>query len=285
MNLKKQYISQSITLASNNLRLNNQQIEIVALLKTTITRSEDLGNDLINMKKITELSRLAIRLYEIYNYLAQPHIDLLKLSEQFKEHSSCLIKELSQMLENLTPITFQAALEKLNKSESTNDEIKVDLSKRKQDESVFNVKAEVPQRENLILEDTVSDEDIFFQNYEAAILKPIKPLDAMLKRLSEDIVDFEELTSYSIQMKQNGDLSAKTGFDIIANMHWIVARALTHIKTRDLMPGKDIIEKLRACLIVIVAVVKGKEIDISNYLNKAEEFGKQLSTLKLKEYS
>ena len=32
MDLIKQYINQSITIASNNLRLNNQQIEVVALL-------------------------------------------------------------------------------------------------------------------------------------------------------------------------------------------------------------------------------------------------------------
>jgi len=32
--------------------------------------------------------------------------------------------------------------------------------------------------------------------------------------------------------------------------------------------------------IVIVAVVRGKEVDITNYLNKAEEFGKTLSQTK-----
>ncbi len=36
MDLIKQYITQSITIAANNLRLNNQQIEVVALLKQTI---------------------------------------------------------------------------------------------------------------------------------------------------------------------------------------------------------------------------------------------------------
>ena len=58
MDLIKQYIVQSINIAANNLRLNNQQIEVVALLKQTVSKSENLSDDLINMKKITELSLL-----------------------------------------------------------------------------------------------------------------------------------------------------------------------------------------------------------------------------------
>jgi hypothetical protein len=51
------------------------------------------------------------------------------------------------------------------------------------------------------------------------------------------------------------------------------------------MPGREVIEALRACLIVIVAVVKGKEVDITNYLNKAEEFGKKIQSIKIKDLS
>ncbi len=50
------------------------------------------------------------------------------------------------------------------------------------------------------------------------------------------------------------------------------------------MPGKEVIESLRACLIVIVAVVRGKEVDISNYLNRAEDFGNKLATIKLRKH-
>jgi hypothetical protein len=66
-------------------------------------------------------------------------------------------------------------------------------------------------------------------------------------------------------------------------MHRIVSKALVLIKNRELMPGKEVIENLRACLIVIVAVVRGKDVDINNYLNKAEDFGNKLVTIKSKE--
>lgn len=283
MDFIKQYITQSITAASNNLRLSSQQIEIIALLKNVINKSDDLSNDLISMKKITELSTLAIRLNEIYNYLTQNQVDLLKISEQFKEHSRFLIKDLSYMLENVTPSAFQKAVSKMNFKQVESGEIKIDLSKRHVEDELFTKQEEKRLKEKLVLDDATEDDDLFFQNFEASILKPIKPLDNLLKDMVKNEADYDQINSFAKVMKENGQLSTKIGFDIIANMHLIVSKSLTLIRNRDLMPGKEVIESIRACLIVIVAVVKGKEVDISNYLNRAEQFGNQISTLKLKD--
>lgn len=286
MDLIKQYINQSITIAANNLRLNNQQIEVVALLKEAINKSEDLSDDLINMKKITELSLLAIRLNEIYNFLTQSPIDLLKISDQFKEHSRQLIKDLGHMLDISTPSSFKTAIEKLKSGISfPKEEIKVDLSKRVSDEEPF-IKPESEKiKEKIILEDEKEeiDDDELIQKFESTIINPIKPLDNLLKKLSTEEVDYEDLIKFSKIMSTNAELSKRIGFEILTSMHSIIAKALILIRKRDLMPGKEVIENLRACLIVIVAVVRGKEVDISNYLNKAEEFGNQLATIKIKE--
>ena len=61
MNLVKIYIVQSLTTASNNLRLNSQQIEVVGLLRETVMKSENLGETLFKMKKSTVLAKLATR--------------------------------------------------------------------------------------------------------------------------------------------------------------------------------------------------------------------------------
>ena len=304
MNLIKQYIIQSITTASNNLRLSSQKIEVVALLRNFIVKSEDLENDLKSMKKVTELSTLAIRLNEIYSYLTQPQIDLFKISEKIKEHSSWLIKDLSHMLDMVNPVTFSQALGKIsNKLETesgssqtvpeTNGGISVDLSKRKLDENTFDKNSEINDqkiesdkiKENLIFEDEKEDEDLFFQNYESLILKPIKPIDLMLKNISENQIDQNEIIKFAHIMKNNGEQSSKIGFEIISNMHKVVSKALFLINVNKLAVSKDVVESLRACLIVIVAVVRGKEVDITNYLNKAEEFGKRIQNIKIKEFS
>ncbi len=138
-------------------------------------------------------------------------------------------------------------------------------------------------KEHLILDEDKVEEDIPFQNYESEILKPIKPIDALLKELIKNEVEAEDLNKFADLMEKNGAISEKIGFEIIANMHRIIAKALQLIKTRELMPGKEVVESVRACLIVIVAVVKGKEVDITGYLNKAEEFGRKLKLIKVKD--
>jgi hypothetical protein len=291
MDFVKQYIVQSISAASNNLRLSTQKIEVVALLRECIVKSENLEEDIKQMKKITELSTLAIRLNEIYKYLKSNQVDLLKLSEKFKEHSQYLIKDLNAMLETVTPAVFKAALDKmgnqniqakLEERKEDSNEINVDLSKREKESKVFEKSETEILKEKIIMEEDKDEEDVFFQNYEAEVLKPIKPIDAMLKKLAENEVNTDQLNSFAKTMKINGELSAKIGFDIIANMHSIIAKAFQLIKTRELMPGREVIESMRACLIVIVAVVRGKEVDITNYLNRAEEFGREIQTIKIK---
>jgi len=285
MDLIKHYINQSITIAANNLRLNNQQIEVVALLKQTISKSEYLSDDLINMKKITELSLLAIRLNEIYNSLTQNPIDLLKISDQFKEHSRYLIKDLGHMLDITTPDAFKKAIEKLNGAiVFPKEEIKIDLSKRIPDEEPFTKSETEEIKEKIIFSEDLDNEDEdIIQKFEPTILGPIKPLDNLLKKISNNDIDYEELIKFAQMMDDNADLSAKIGFEILSGMHRIVSKALILIKNRELMPGKEVIENLRACLIVIVAVVRGKDVDINNYLNKAEEFGNKLATINSKE--
>jgi len=162
MDFVKQYIIQSISAASNNLRLSTQKIEVVAMLRETIISSENVETDIRQMKKITELSTLAIRLNEIYNYLSSNQIDLFKLSEKFKEHSQYLIKDLSSMLEVVTPAVYKLALEKLRENSfsfpdkisiGSADEIKIDFTKQKQAAAVVEKSEAEILKEKFILED------------------------------------------------------------------------------------------------------------------------------------
>jgi hypothetical protein len=74
-------------------------------------------------------------------------------------------------------------------------------------------------------------------------------------------------------MKEHALLADSHEFNLIAKMHEIVASALDAVYKGNLLVDKKLIESLRACLIVIVAVVKRKDVDITGYLNRAEEFG------------
>ncbi|MCG6913190.1 hypothetical protein LJE86_04680 [bacterium BMS3Abin03] len=276
MDLIKQYIIQSLTAASNNLRLTTHQLEAVGLLRETFLNSKDIESDIKKMKTITELSTLGIRLNEVYNYLTTNKIDFLKISEQFKEHSRFLISDLSHLLEIVNPLLIKKAIKRL-RGEPIEDEkeINYDLTEDKTDSNQLIKKNSTDTKE------LVDEKDGELKNYEEIILKPIKPVDNMLKSLAKNETNHQDLTRFANIMKVNGELSAKNEFEIIAEMHNIISTALNMIKSRELMPGKSVVDSIRACLIVIVAVVRGKDVDITRYLNRAEDFGKEIDVLNI----
>jgi hypothetical protein len=280
MDLVKLYIVQSISAASNNLRLNSQQIEVVALLRETIVKAEDLQSELLKMKKITELSTLAIRLNEIHNFLTQGKVDFFKISELFRKDSQYLIRDLNRFLEQVSSEKFKRAIKKLRGevSEDEIDAINVDLSKREGDAENLLIKESEAIKEELIMDEEYDSRSVY-QDIEEVILKPVKTLDALLKKLEYSETNIGEVDNLTHVLESNIELLDDNGFEIISTMHKVLIKALSEIKTRKLMPGKDVVEAMRACLIVIVAVVKGKDVDITNYLNRAEKFGKKLSVI------
>ncbi len=280
----KQYIVQCITCAANNLRLSSEKIETVAILRERLNNSKSLEDEINNFKKITELSKLGIKLGEILNYLENSRIDFLKLSDKFKEHSHYLVKELNYFLDIVTPQIIRNILNRLD-----SQPIGVDLTKREEKLSVLREKEslKMPQRtkadelkEAIIFEELSKAGDFSFEQFEERVLRPIRELDSFLNRVLKYDYTESEINSYIKLMNENSELSKKIGFEIISSMHKIFAQGLEAINQKKIAPSNLVIESLRACLIVIVAVVRGKEVDITNYLNKAENFGKMISQIK-----
>ena len=270
MELVKQYIIQSINTASNNLRLNSQQIQILSLLREIIIKSKNLGDDFLKMKKTTEFSTLGIRLAEIHNFLTQGTVDFLRVSEKFRDHSRYLIKDLNYILENISLDNFKKAKETFSKEKSKNvEEIKVNLTERKVTHEFLPKEIEDSLKEQIIFADDSSDDE--FQKYEKIILEPIKSIDEFLKTLNENQKDISTINKYSKLMKKNGELSKNTGFEILAKMHDILSKSFLKIAEEKLNPSIDTIRSMRACLIVIVAVIRSKDVDITEYIQKANE--------------
>jgi len=269
MDLVKVYLIQSITTAANNLRLNPQQIEVVGLLRETIVNASDLGADLLLMKKSTELSKIAIRLGEIHSFLAQGKVDFVRISEQFREHSRYLIRDLNQFLENVSPKVYKDAFNKINNGHTTAIDVEL-INRSNLAGEIMGVNVSESQ-ENLVVEKKVHP--YLSIDFEKKILSPIKSVDDLLKKIPSGKVTESELKEYFELMREHASLSSLNGFQVISKMHEIIASALYEINNGKLLVDKTVIESLRACLIVIVAVVKRKEVDITGYLNRAEEFG------------
>ena len=272
MDLIKVYLIQSITAAANNLRLNPQQIEVVGLLRETITKSEDVGAEFLKMKKSTELSKLAVRLSEIYSFLTQGKVDFVKVSEQFKEHSRYLIRDLNQFLESVSPKVYKDAFNKINNEKQQIIDVELVDRSNMAGQIMINERADQIRKRS---EENFEKPTNSILDFEKKLLEPIKSLDEILKGLTLGKVIPKELKDYSEIMEDNATLSNQRGFMVLEKMHIIIASSLNEIIAGTLEVNKITIEALRACLIVIVAVVKKKEVDTSGYLNRAEEFAKK----------
>jgi len=282
LDLAKQYIIQCIVAAANNLRLSSEKIETVAILRERLNNCESLSEEIKNFKKITELSKLGIKLSDLQNFIDNGKIEFVKLSEKFKEHSYGLVKELNGVLDIITPHAARMSFQKFD-----NGGLDIDLTNQKVNSFDTIVQSppeiELPRRsradelrEAIIFEELNKDNDFNFENFEEKVLRPVKELDPFLNRVLKYEYTENQINTYIKIMFDNAELSKKVGFEILSNMHSIFAKGLELINQKKIAPSSNVIESLRACLIVIVAVVRGKEVDITNYLTRAENFGKTI---------
>lgn len=284
MNFVNQYIVQAIITASNNLRLSSEKIEVVALMREYLSKSDHVEIQIKEMKKITSLSKLAIKLDEVYRFISNSKIDFLKISDRFKEHSHLLIRDLSTVLDVVTPQNMRNIIQELNeKSGVSSPQDSEKNNKELGDIKIRKPKAEITEREEpsytekYIMDDIKEDDEITFEDFEKAVLKPVKEIDNFLKKLESLNYTGEELKKYHELLETNTRLSEKVGFDIITNMHRILCNALAQIRENSLTPIKETVEGMRACLIVIVAIVRQKDVDIKLFLKKAENLGKSIT--------
>lgn len=286
MDFAKQYIIQCIVAAANNLRLSSEKIETVAIIRERLNSAANLSNEIKNFKKITELSKLGIKLSEIYSFIETGRYDFAKFSDKFKEHSYNLVSEMNVMLDLLTPKAAKSVFLKTDDNTFNVDTAKnrsIPVVKNEAETIKITPEIELPRRshadelrEAIIFEELNKDTSLDFENYEEKVLHPIKELDSFLNRVMKYEFTENEIQNHIKKMTENAAMSKKIGFEILSNMHTIFARGLELINKKKIAASPNIVESLRACLIVIVAVVRGKEVDITSYLNRAENFGRTI---------
>lgn len=290
MKFTKQYILQAIAIASNNLRLSSDRIETVAFLKDYFHNSEDIEIEIAFMKSKTELSKFAIKLSEAYKFIDGANIDFLKLTDIFKEHSNNLIIELSNVLDQVNVEELKSILS----PEENSEELAIDLGNTESTknlpddhfEKYFEEDSDKPKdikerdnlKEELILEEVKEEVQFDFSDFEERILKPVAKLEKMLNFLATNKYSEKEILKYITLMKNNAELSNEIGFNILAEMHTIFYTGLEKIQQEKIKINRKLIESMRACLIVIVAIVRSKDVDITTYINRAEKLEKYLKS-------
>jgi len=279
IDFSKLYITKLINYSSSLLKLTSEKIVYIQILKESLLESDDLELLIKEMKKITELSKMAIHLSEIYSFCNNPEIDFTGLSIKFKEQSQLLNKDIVLLLEIISSEKLKEILIKICNYVNA----KSDLIIKKTENTVDNNESDIARNNKLKEDFILSDDDEEENSYEfyvKTVLFPIRELDSFLQRLEFYETPYDEMDRYQTIIEKNAYLSQKYSFELIANMHFYFSGALKHIMEHRLIVDKDLIEKMRACLIVIAALVRQKDVDITNYLNKADKLGKLIQNIK-----
>ena len=206
MDYIQEYIIQAISIAANNLRLSSEKIETVKILKDHLCKSDDLAAEVARMKKITELSRLGIKLGEILKYFETNQIDFLTMSDNFKEQSHSLIMIMSNLLDVVTPKNLKELL--LENPDEL--ELITIVEDKSNDETET-----APLKEELIMEELEPQNERSFEEFQQQILKPVRSLEEFLTRLLAGDYHKEELKSYVEIMKINADRSDEEGVKVV----------------------------------------------------------------------
>ncbi len=283
--ITKTYLEQCFNNAVNELHLKAGQVEIISKLRELLFDSESVLNEIERMKKNTELSTFAIRLNEAYNFIESNEIDFSSVSHHFNEHSEKLAQSLKKLIDEFDWQNFQRIVARLHELELVNSESKTENTEPVE----FMLEYQPTENDNdetlemksdFILDDELLQRDISFDEYKEKVLDSIKNMDALLNDLQDGNYSDEQIMKCLRTVEINKTLSEKHNFDIITRMHQTFEDSLRLIQKNVIKINKQLIYAMRSCLIVIVAIIKDKKVDITEFLKRAEFLGKEIEKLK-----
>lgn len=275
--LQKIYLVQCLNYAASYLRLNKPQLDTLNYMCNFLNDSEELFEVIVFFSKVTELSSLSIRLKEIYNFITYGKIDYSKISETFKKQANDLIQELNSALKCLSTDRMKEivhAKDVLFESE-TDENAQVESEKT---EALTTNKDEYENNyDNKIKVEYNDSDNSAFKLFEMQLVEEVKCFDIILQKLYQneiDLIEIKDCISKVDDMKEN---CLKFGLETVAEMHEIFQNSLSLILKNTIPVTKELIESMRSCLIVIVAVVRNKNIDIAYYYSRTEILSKQIN--------
>ncbi len=296
MDFVKNYMISALTEATKKLRLNPEKVEVLHRLEEWISKRENLGEDIAILKRITETSRLAIRLQDINNYLNFEKIDYKKFSEKFLEHCNYLVTDLDFLLLNVNQSTIRKILERVEtikdyKAEYPNIHIKIELDQTNEGSPV--VYSPPGKRRSLKIDPVVEPElplvhsepsenvkRVLIERERDFLYGPIKELEELIRRMSKEDFRSSEVFKFSDIFSERVKFCKKNGLNELLPAYENIALALRYIYNKEMHVSRDVIELFRAAMIVIVSEVRGLKHDISEYNLRNQIFTETLKVYK-----
>lgn len=241
---EREYIIQTFVTAANNLSINSHRLLIINLVKEFLYDCKDLDFAIGEMKKITELSKFAVRIGLINKYTKEKP-DFFNVSSKFNSDYINLIPVVNELLDSLDPDFLSNKFSEISNNKN--------------------------MRENMHIDEDISYKEGYnaeYGDFNEKLVNYIKWVDSFLNRFEEKQASFMEKVDIRAELLLLNHF-AKDGIDDnLVEMFEIFRDLLLILVDRDIQM-EDLVESLRASMIVLVATVKQKEIDIETYKKRA----------------
>ncbi len=244
---EREYIVQTFVTAANNLSINSHRLLLINLVKEFLYDCEDLDYAISEMKKITVLSKFAVRIGLINKYTKEKP-DFFNVSSKFNSDYINLIPVVNELLDSLNS---NFLVKKFNE-----------------------ISNNINMRDNMIInEDTSYKEGYNFEDgdFNEKLVNHIKWVDSFLNRFEENDASFMEKVDIRAELLLLNHFAKDNIEENLVEMFEIFRDLLLILVDRDIQ-NEELVESLRASMIVLVATIKHKEIDFEPYVKRARAY-------------
>lgn len=289
----------AINEAAKQLRLNPEKVEVLHLVEDWLTKRQNLQEDILYLKRITETSKLAIRLQEISDFLSTEQINYKKFSENFIKHCNFLVMDLDFLLLNVNQYSMKRIFERIqsmkdNKKGPQAIQLSLDIEEgsEKEETQEFrsgkiqsqkrSLKIKAPEQPELpFSESDKRDEQRGVVNREREFLYgPIRDLEELITRMKKEDFRSSEIFKFSDICDERVKFCRKNQLEVLANSFANISKALRLIYDKELSISAELIQYFRASMIVIVTEIRGLDHDISEYQLRDKIFTETLKVYK-----
>ncbi len=244
MNWERAYIVQTYENAANNLRMNSRRLVNYTLIREFLTECDKMEAAIDEMKKITEFAKFAVKFDKVIEF-ARSVPDFVNLGTEMNKQINDLISVVREMLDEMEPEELAEKIETVKRNlslpVSENDNV---YSPREETEKEF--------RTDKILE----------------VVNLIRNIDEYLNLCVSGSISGDDKEKFMEIVNRMNALLSDFSDSLIVEMKNIFNALFGEIISRGVSRSEEI-EAMRACLIVIVAKLKNKDVDISQFIELA----------------
>ncbi len=237
-------------------------------------------NDSLNKREKSELTEQIIPEKDEANELSEKILESKKTEAeisvaQIPEETS--IKE--PQAEHLHEITNENLDKELQEEQNSLNQFEKETTESENSISEEEEIVEESQLSEQIIKSMNESNDNLYLDFERLVLDNILEVDEFLSKILTEQVDSEQSLKLIQKAYKSYQLAQELNFDLISELIKVYWLSLVAIRDNKLKPNKEISELIRSTLIILVSLLKQRDVDLEPFIQKHNQLKEKLKFL------